>query len=212
MRLPAVPIVCAALLLAACGSQTPQPGADDAGATPTGPTSTALPETVPAAQGPVTGQGTVIEAADRTPELCLGPIRESYPPQCEGVPLSGWDWGSAGVHEEAGTGAAVTRWGTYAVTGTFDGITLTVTRSVPLALYDALAPASPRPVAPPTFSEEQWTAVESRSREFPGVLSVDRADPAGPVHVTVIHDDGSLQVAAADLFGPGAVLLTSALR
>lgn len=212
MRVLSVPILCAAVLLSACGSEMSPPRGADPDATATATASTGWPHTVPAADGPVTGQGTVIEMPDGTPELCLGLVRESYPPQCEGVPLSGWDWETAGAQEEAGSGAATTRWGTYAVTGTFDGLTLTVTGSVPLALYDTVAPPSPRPVAPPTLSEEGWAAVENRARELPGVLTVGRQDADGPVYVTVVHDDGSLQASAAATFGPGAVLVTSALR
>ncbi len=192
MRLLTVPIVCAAVFLSACGSATSPPGKDDADATPTAPTSSAVPDAVPPAAGPVTGQGTVIEVPDGAPELCLGAVRESHPPQCEGIPLSGWDWGSARAQEEAGEGAAITRWGTYAVTGTFDGVAMDVTGSVPLALYDTVAPPSPRPVAPPTLSEGEWLAVEDRARDLPGVLTVGRQDPGGPVYVSVVHDDGSL--------------------
>ena len=40
----------------------------------------------------VLGQGTVIETADSAPQFCLGAIAESYPPQCSGPELIGWDW------------------------------------------------------------------------------------------------------------------------
>ncbi len=207
MRLSTVPIVCAALLLPGCGS-TAAPGG---GPAPTS-TTTSVSEVLPAATGPVTGQGTVIEVPDGAPELCLGPVRESSPPQCEGIPLAGWDWEAAGVQERSGEDPAITRWGTYAVTGTFDGVTLTVSGSVPLALYDTIAPPSPRPVAPPEMTEEEWLAVEGAAARLPGALSVQRETPTGPVYVRVVHDDGSIQAMAAEAFGAGAVLVSSALR
>lgn len=210
MRPLRAPAACAlALLLTGCGStSTPSAGTPPAAAS----SIPAPPAAVPAAPGPVTGQGTVIEVSDGGPELCLGPVRESYPPQCEGIPLSGWDWPTAGVQDESGTGGGRTRWGTYAVTGGFDGTTMTVTASVPLALYDVATAPSPRPVAPPVLDEEAWTAVERAVTGVPGVLTVVREPPTGPVHVTVVHDDGSVQGWAAAAFGPGAVLVTSALR
>lgn len=209
MRLSCLPAVCLALVLAACGSATPGPG----GAAPTtAPPTIALPTAVPPADGPVTGQGTVIEVPDGSPEVCLGPVRESYPPQCDGIPLTGWDWAVAGIQDEADLGGGRTRWGTYAVTGIFDGHVLAVTGSVPLALYDPAAQPSPRPVAPPDLSEDEWVAVESAVGRLPGVLTVVREAETGPVHVDVVHDDGSLQDWATATFGAGAVLVTSALR
>lgn len=206
MRLSSVPALYLALLLAACGSSTPGPAQSSSPSTPAPPTA------IPPAERPVTGQGTVIEVPDGSPELCLGPVRESYPPQCDGIPLTGWDWADAGVQDEADLGTGRTRWGTYAVTGTFDGSVLAVTGSVPLALYDPAAPPSPRTVAPPPFSEDQWVGVEAAVGRLPGLLTVVRDPQRGPVHVGVVHDDGSLQHWATTAFGPGAVLVTSALR
>jgi hypothetical protein len=77
----------ALLLLAGCGTQTgsasgahdvPQP--DDA-----------MPTTTPAAPGTVSSGLATVMDTDR-PELCLGDVALSYPPQCSGIPLKGWDW------------------------------------------------------------------------------------------------------------------------
>jgi hypothetical protein len=214
MRVVPVTLTCAAVLLAGCGAAT-APGTGTGTSAPASSTtgrSPAPPPAVPAANGPVTGVGTVLEVPSGSPELCVGPVMESYPPQCEGIPLAGWDWDEAGVQEEvpAGPGSA-TRWGTYAVTGPFDGLGMTVTDSVPLALYDTVAQPSPRPVAPPALTPEQWAAVEAGVRLLPGLLTSAR-EGAGPVHVEVVHDDGSLQDWADAAFGAGAVRVTSALR
>ena len=79
-----LPLLAAAgLLLAACATSTP---GDDPG--PGGGTND------PVAPFDVVGQGTVFQVGDAAPELCLGAIAESYPPQCFGarVPLLEWDW------------------------------------------------------------------------------------------------------------------------
>lgn len=210
----AVPLL-AAVLLAGCGSPTVQDWAAATTRPPhtsSGPTIAPPVRAVPAATGPVTGQGTVIQTPNGTPELCLGAVMESYPPQCSGVPLVGWDWTRAGSHEQATFEGRVTRWGTYAVTGTFDGLTMTVTGSVPLALYDPVAPPSPRPSAPPSLSPQQWDAVRAGLQVAPGLLTLDRPGDTGPVQLLVVHDDGSIQSWADASFGPGTVLVTSALR
>jgi hypothetical protein len=201
-------LTCALIVVGGCGRGVALPGDPAPGST----TIAAPPSRVPAAEGVVTGQGTVIQVSDQSPELCLGPVGESFPPQCDGIRLAGWDWERAGVQDEAGDGATRTRWGTYAVTGDFDGRTLAVTDAVPLALYDVVASPSPRPVAPPRLTEDQWAAVEASVGALPGVLGVVRETPTGPVHVTVVHDDGTVADWAVAAFGPGAVLVTSALR
>jgi hypothetical protein len=214
MRLPVAPVLApvlaaSALLLSGCGFATNEPS------TPDPPTSAlvAPPVTmIPPAEGPVTGLGTVTETPGRPPELCLGPVRESWPPQCEGIPLTGWDWETNPPDAQSDAGAPVTRWGVYAVDGTFDGAALTVTRAVSLALYDAMAEPSVPPATPPDLSAAEWDAVDVAVRAVPGLISVDRAEDAGPVMVTVVHDDGSIQEWADASFGAGAVIVTSALR
>lgn len=59
---------------------------------------------------------TVLDDGDG-PELCMGAILTSYPPQCGGPALIGWDW-----EDVAGdfTDEMGVRWGEFVVTGTFD--------------------------------------------------------------------------------------------
>ena len=203
MRLACVPALTAALLLAACGTTT-DPGA-------TAPT-TAPPVVAVPADGPVTGVGTVIEKPGGPPELCLGPVAESWPPQCEGVPLSGWSWAEHEPEQVADTDSMSTSWGSFAVTGTFDGLVLTVTDAVPLALYDTVAEPTPSRAPTPRLTEQEWAAVSEGVRAAPGLLTVDRPGDTGPVQVAVVHDDGSVQAWADASFGVGAVVVTSALR
>ena len=128
------------LALSACGTQ--REVAADASADPsTTVASTSDLATQPAPpRGDVLGVGTVMDTGKPTgPELCLGGVAESYPPQCSGIPLVGWDWETVGQTFES---SGDTTWGGYAVQGTYDGTTLTVTRPpVSSALYDPAAPA-----------------------------------------------------------------------
>lgn len=114
----------AAVALAGCGNQD-STTVKDANAP-------AAPAAVPAASGKVTGLGMVMDSGDGT-TICLGPIGESYPPSCAGTPLSGWDWKRVeGFEDISGV-----KFGMFAVTGTWDGTTLTVTDPpVSAALYD----------------------------------------------------------------------------
>lgn len=198
------------LVLAACGSPASGPGATGPGST--APTMAPPLIAVPAADHPVTGVGLVIQKPGSPPELCLGPVAESWPPQCEGLPLSGWDWAQHEPEQQTDAGAPVTRWGSYAVTGTFDGLTLTVTGAVPLALYDTFALPTPTPTPVPELTQTQWAAVVQGVRAAPGLLTVDRPNDTGPVQVSVVHDDGPVQAWADTSFGVGAVVVTSALR
>ncbi len=66
---------------------------------------------------------TVLESPEHGPQLCLGGVAESYPPQCGGPDIRGWEW-DAVEGEESSNG---TTWGDYTVVGTWDGGRLTLT-------------------------------------------------------------------------------------
>ncbi|MGH2759488.1 MAG: hypothetical protein ACRDKJ_07970, partial [Actinomycetota bacterium] len=67
--------------------------------------------------------GTILEAPGHGPELCLGAVAESYPPQCGGPPIVGWDWNDVDGEESAGG----TTWTIAYVEGTYDGERFTLT-------------------------------------------------------------------------------------
>lgn len=97
----------------------------------------------PASDGPVHTQGLVTVLDDGSgPQMCLGAVARSYPPQCSGVPMTEFDWGQVGAEEAGGV-----KWGSYALTGTFDGTTFTATDAIPAALYDAAVTPEPEPLA-----------------------------------------------------------------
>jgi hypothetical protein len=65
---------------------------------------------------------TVLESPDHGPQLCAA-VAESYPPQCGGPDIVGWDWSDVDGEESANG----TTWGSYRVVGTWDGGRLTLT-------------------------------------------------------------------------------------
>ena len=109
-------LVAAALLsavfVAACGSGDPDVAGVD-------PDANQLYE----ANATVLEQGGGMESPSHGPELCLGGVAESLPPQCGGVPIVNWDW-DAVEGEESVSG---TTWGDFHVVGTYDGEAFTVT-------------------------------------------------------------------------------------
>jgi hypothetical protein len=161
----AVSLAAALLALAACGSRTG--GTVDDPGTPSGTSADpgTMPTSVPPPEGEVVGVGTVMDTGDETgPELCLGAVAESYPPQCSGVPLVDWDWATVGrTYERSGD----VRWGSYAVQGRYDGTTMTVTQDpVTSALYDAPAPAEDPFVTACPEPEGGWRIVDPDKVEF----------------------------------------------
>lgn len=164
-----------------------------------------------AAGGEVIGQGTVLQIDDAPPQFCLGAVRESYPPQCDGPEILGWDWESV---DGAETASGVT-WGAYALQGIWDGERFTVTQpAMLLALYD------PMPfVDPYTDPENGGTTEESRLVEIQEELSADpelRPLTSGPqngyLFASYVYDDGDLQRYFADRYGSDVVHVVSALR
>lgn len=117
--------------LSACGDVTSAPAQ--------GTPSSASPSAAPSRSGDdglLLGSGLVLDDGDG-PEFCLGAVAESYPPQCGGPEVEGWDW-----RRVAGeVSASGTTWGAYVLTGTYDGTVFTVKGpTVPTEEYDGPLP------------------------------------------------------------------------
>lgn len=85
------------------------------------------PATKPPASEPTIPVPVIVMDVER-PELCLGPIAESYPPQCGGPPIRGWSWADyEGHYDQVGR----VRWGEFVVDGHFDGDEYVVTSAEP---------------------------------------------------------------------------------
>jgi hypothetical protein len=178
MRRPYAALVAAALLLAACGTETSDPGGDPA-ADPTSPVApTAMPTDIPAADGEVTTGGPVTVLDDaKGAEACLGGVADSLPPQCGGPKLIGWDWADHQGDFEERSG---TRWGDFVITGTFDGQDITPTEVVPAA---------------------EWEPIESPDEDFSFETPCPEPDggwtPVDPAATTQRTLDHAIQIASA---------------
>lgn len=195
----AIVVAASALALASCASAAP--GSD----TPTGQS---LGSTYPAPPGgAVSGVGLVMDVAGEV-ELCLGPIAESYPPQCAGTPIEGWTWDGIDGYESSGE----TTWGMYAVQGTYDGQSFTLTQPpIMLALYDPMIEEPPA-IASGDTDEATLLAIQDELPEALGVDYFTSSIENGYLWVSVLWDDGTWQAAADADFGENVVFIRPALR
>ena len=183
------------------GSETLRPDAD------------AAPEPVPDGLVSTGGLATVLDDGDG-PELCLGPVAESYPPQCGGIALADFDFGDVGAEQAAGV-----TWGTYALTGTYDGTTFTVTRSIPAALYDTVVPPQGEPLAAACTDPEAPDPSRATSQDLDAVLNAASALPGyalawltdDTVNVAVTEDAAGAERTLRDSWG-GPLCVTEVER
>lgn len=157
--------------------------------------------------GEVAAQGTVMDVAGDV-KLCLGGVAESYPPQCSGIPLNGWSWDGIDGFETSGD----TRWGAYALQGTYDGSAFSATQPpVMLALFDP-APSTDINFEPGDTPEAQLIEIQDDLADRLGPDFLGSSIDQGHVWVDVVWDDGTWQSAADDDFGTSVVIVRSALR
>jgi hypothetical protein len=86
----------------------------------------------------------VLQSRDHGPELCLGAVLTSFPPQCRGLPIPNWRWDQVDGQQTSGG----TTWGTYQLVGTYDGSSFTVLQAA------KWAPPERRPSAAERFKDE----------------------------------------------------------
>ncbi len=192
--------VASVLLLAGCATASSGSGSGSGDAVVWGTPSPPV--------GDVLAQGTVMDVAG-TVELCLGPIAESYPPQCSGIPVEGWSWDGIEGWESSGD----VTWGAYSVRGTYDGSSFAVTgEPVMLALYDPIAPVDPTGGKPGTANETELADMQDALPALIGDGFLASYPENGWLWVDVVWDDGTLQAAADATYGEGAVVVRSAIR
>ncbi|MBX3093947.1 MAG: hypothetical protein KF680_05315 [Cryobacterium sp.] len=178
-------------------------------ATPTTPGAPTQGDDVPAHPVDVVGMGTVLQIGDAAPQLCLGAIMESYPPQCSGVELHGWEWGA----DDGSETASNVTWGTFAVWGAYDGESLTVADSVMLALYDPMYVEDPA-LLPENAGESTDAELNAIGDKIYGEAPFEilySGPQNGYLFVTVVFDDGTYQEWASNRYGPDVVQVRSAL-
>jgi hypothetical protein len=196
----------ALVLLAGCATPAATPGSGGDGST----SDTSDIGVAIAAPGEVIGQGTVLQTGDALPQLCLGAVAESYPPQCSGPEITGWDWDAIEGEESSGD----VTWGAYAVTGGWDGTQFSLTSAVMLALYD------PMPIEDPLRDPEnagdtdqaELERIQTELHETAPFVVLSSSVENGYVFADVIYDDGSLQEWADGKYLPDVVAIRPALR
>ncbi len=122
-------LVACAVLLAGCGAA--EEGARGTSTARSEPPPARAVDTLPAPEpeqlydvnAMVLEEGGRMAPPAHGPELCMGGVALSSPPQCGGVPIANWDW-NAVEGEESAFG---TIWGQYHVVGRYDGEVFTVT-------------------------------------------------------------------------------------
>ena len=155
----------------------------------------------------VAATGTVLDAAGAV-QLCLGPVAESYPPQCTGIPLEGWSWDGVEGAESSGD----VTWGAYAVRGTYDGTSFTVTQPpIQLALYDPFRPEDPTGGKPGAGDEATLADIQEELPERLGDAYLSSSPQDGWLWVDVVWDDGGWQDAANAEYGDDTVIIRSAM-
>lgn len=206
MRTRALASVSSVFVLAAvlAGCATPS-GGTIPGGSPDAPASAAPPS------GTVMAQGTVMDVEGDV-ELCLGAIAESYPPQCSGIPLAGWSWDGVEGSETRGD----VTWGAYALEGTYDGTTFTLSGTpIMLALYDPMPLPDPTDGATGASDEAALVAIQD---DLPGALGDDGSlylgsyPERGYLWIDVVWDDGTLQEQLDAEYGDDVVVVRSAIR
>lgn len=104
-----------------------------------------------------TATATVLESPEHGPQLCLGAVTASLPPQCGGPDIVNWSWDDVdGAESMAGT-----TWGSYTVIGTYDGERFTLTEP-PAPPTDHAGVGSEQPTFPTPCEEpaDGWTVVD----------------------------------------------------
>jgi hypothetical protein len=205
--------VAAVLALAACGQGT---GADGGGSEDPASAADEAPASAPAGEVVYRGALTVLQGIERdAAELCAV-VAESYPPQCGGVPVTGWEW-DAVEHEEA----EGVRWGSYIVTGTFDGRSLVLTEDpvpteeVDMADYPELQYSEPEIGEPAEdlSAEELQAIADELVAEFPAYVNGGWADEQnGVALVDTLLVTPELEAYAAEHFPEDTVAFAPTLK
>ena len=184
----ALTLALSATALAACGNEGDDTRAVDPGGSGE-PSSTAAPAPVPDGQVRTNGLVTVLDSGSG-PELCLGAVAESYPPQCGGPALADFDFGDVGAEKAAGV-----TWGQYSVTGTYDGSTFTVTDAIPAALYDTMAEPEAGGLEPACDDATTTDADRATPEDLDATLA---AASALPTYATAWLSNGTISVAVTE--------------
>jgi hypothetical protein len=138
---------------------------------------------------------TVLESPDHGPQLCLGGVAESYPPQCGGPDIEGWDWSAVEAESASGT-----TWGSYSLTGTWDGETFSLAGPVGPPDDSGQGANQGGPTDFPTPCEEPdggWQVVDEATATDAGLEEAQRYAQSQP-DFAGLWVDQSINPAAGD--------------
>jgi len=151
-----------------------------------------------------TGLVTVLDSGTG-PELCTS-VAESYPPQCSGPEIIGWNWDEILDYEQA----SGVRWGEYQITGHYNPTTqiFTLSQAIPRAMFadnpppgdqvdfDFTTPcAAPeggwQVIDPAKTNEEAWQAAGARAMSLPGYASSWIDQSRNEANTLLLSDDAA---------------------
>jgi hypothetical protein len=207
-------LVLSAAALSACSTESQMRANDPAASEPSPEPSVDAGEApAPVPDGPVRTNGLVTVLDPGTgPQLCLGAIAESYPPQCSGPPIVDFPWGDAGFEEVSGV-----KWGMYAVSGTFDGTTFTATEAIPAMLYDPMETPATEPPGPACESPATTDSTKTTPEAMDATVNAASALPGyattwltgNTINVAVIKDAAGAEAKLRETWG-GPLCVTTA--
>jgi hypothetical protein len=176
---------------AACSTEAEMKAVDPSGSDGSAAAAPSDGAPTPVPDGEVRTQGLVMVLDDGDgPEMCLGGVAESYPPQCGGPALTDFDWGDVGFEEASGV-----KWGSYALTGTFDGTAFTVTDAIPAALYDVMAEPEQDPLAAACDDATTTDTAKATPEDMDATLA---AASALPTYATAWLTGNTINVAVTE--------------
>jgi hypothetical protein len=176
---------------AACSTEAEMKAVDPSGSDGSAAAAPSDGAPTPVPDGEVRTQGLVMVLDDGDgPEMCLGGVAESYPPQCGGPALTDFEWGDVGFEEASGV-----KWGSYALTGTFDGTAFTVTDAIPAALYDVMAEPEQDPLAAACDDATTTDTAKATPEDMDATLA---AASALPTYATAWLTGNTINVAVTE--------------
>jgi hypothetical protein len=191
MRIFAAAAVLTVLGATACSTEAEMKAVDPSGSDGSAAAAPSDGAPTPVPDGEVRTQGLVMVLDDGDgPEMCLGGVAESYPPQCGGPALTDFDWGDVGFEEASGV-----KWGSYALTGSFDGTAFTVTDAIPAALYDVMAEPEQDPLAAACDDATTTDTAKATPEDMDATLA---AASALPTYATAWLTGNTINVAVTE--------------
>jgi hypothetical protein len=117
----------------------------------------------------------VLESPEHGPQLCLGGMKTSLPPQCGGTDLTNWDWSAIDGEQTANGTTWIDR---ILLTGHFDGAAFTVTDARTPTDAD-MAAAFPGPLIPPVPCPEPAGGWLAQAANAPANAMLDMNSAVG---------------------------------